>query len=198
MTLANQLTLARACLGLLTFLCLWTKHPPYFVLALLLYTAAVLTDWIDGYIARKTHSVSLFGAMADPVADKVLVLGALIAFLHIGSLHIPSWAVFLMVVRELVVGGLRALAGAQGKMLSAERWGKWKMGVQSLSVLAILTLLVARDAWLVPIPPWAQRSPSALVLLSLAVTWLSAVVYLRQNRQMLRQSWSPPSRTGHP
>src|SRR5258706_9385431 len=131
MTLANQLTLARACLGIVTFACLWADEPYYYPIALLLYVLGTITDWIDGYIARKTHSVSPFGAIADPIADKVLVIGALIAFLRIHQLRIPNWAVFLIVVRELVVGGLRTLAAIQGKILSAEQWGKWKMGVQS-------------------------------------------------------------------
>src|SRR5713226_9705805 len=103
MTLANQLTLARAFMGMLTFACLWTGRPGYFELALVLFLAATATDWTDGYIARKTHSVSPFGAIADPIADKVLVIGALIAFLRVRQLHIPHWAVFLIIVREMAI-----------------------------------------------------------------------------------------------
>lgn len=192
MTLANQLTLARACLGILTFACLWMDQPLYFPVALLLYITATVTDWVDGYIARKTHSVSPFGAIADPIADKVLVIGALIAFLRIPQLRIPHWAVFLIVVRELVIGGLRTLGAIhQGKVLSAEQWGKWKMGVQSGTVMAILLFLVLRDTCRLPIPQWALSFPRDLVLLNLLVTWVSALLYLRHNEGWLKKSWNP-------
>lgn len=195
MTLANQLTLARAFMGILTFGCLWTGRAVFFVLALVLYLAATVTDWIDGYIARKTHSVSPFGAIADPIADKVLVIGALIAFLRVRHLGIPHWAVFLIIVRELAVLGLRTLAAVQGRLLSAERWGKWKMGFQSGCVLAILVYLVARDAWAVPMPDWVPPLPRLLVLATLVVTWASAARYFAQNIGLLRKSWNA-SRSG--
>ena len=191
MTLANQLTLARGVMGILTFGCLWTGRPGYFELALVLYLAATVTDWIDGYIARMTHSVSPFGAIADPIADKVLVIGALIAFLRIHRLDIPAWAVFLIIVRELAILGLRTLAAIQGKLLSAELWGKWKMGIQSGCVLAILAFLVLRDAWHLSMPEWAHALPRTLVLVTLFVTWASALRYLRDNRGLLRKSWNP-------
>lgn len=192
MTLANKLTLARAFLGLIVFVCLWTLRPGLYAVALALYIAATVTDWIDGWIARRTRSVSPFGAMADPVADKVLVIGALIAFLRIDGLDIPHWAVFLIIVRDLVIGGLRALGGAMGKILAAERWGKWKMGVQSACVLIILAQIVARDSLGVPLPEAARALPRTLVLLCVAVTWGSALLYLRQNRQLLQRSWDTP------
>lgn len=193
MTLANQITLARGFLGLLTFACLWVRGPRAYALALALCLAATATDWIDGWVARRTRSVSPFGAMADPIADKVLVIGALIAFLRIRSLDVPHWAVFLIIVRDLVVGGLRTLAGAQGKLLAAERWGKWKMGVQSGCVLAILAYLVAKETLGWSLPPWTRRVPAQLVVCSLLVTWASAALYLRQNLQLLRKSWNLPT-----
>lgn len=194
MTLANQLTLARACLGILTFVCLWTDQPFYFPIALFLYIAATITDWVDGYVARATHSVSPFGAIADPIADKVLVIGALIAFLRIHQLRIPNWAVFLIVVRELVVGGMRTLGAVQGKVLGAEQWGKWKMGVQSGTVLVILLFVVLRDTLVMRIPHWALTIPRDLVILNLLVTWISALLYLRQNKVWLKKSWNPQER----
>lgn len=189
MTLANKLTLARGAMGILTFLCLWTRDPRAYAAALILYLAATVTDWVDGYIARRTASESPFGAMADPVADKILVFGALIAFLHIPGLRIPLWAVFLIVVRDLAVGGLRALAGAQGKVMAAERWGKWKMGVQSGCIIVILLMLVLKATLGVRLPAWTGRLPFALVLASLLLTWASAFLYFRNNLGMLRSSW---------
>jgi CDP-diacylglycerol--glycerol-3-phosphate 3-phosphatidyltransferase len=189
-TLANQLTLFRAFLGILNFVFLWADQASYFPFAFVLYIIAITTDSIDGYIARRTNTVSLFGAIADPVADKILVIGALIGFLRLHELLIPHWAVFLIIVRELTIGGLRTLGAIQGKVMSAEQWGKWKMGVQSGTVLAILLFLMLRDTWHVLIPQWAVSIPRDLVLLNLLVTWISALLYLRQNQGWLKKSWN--------
>lgn len=191
MTLANKLTLARLVLAMLAFACIWTQRPGFYIAALVLYLVATITDWVDGYIARKTQSVSPFGAAADPIADKVLVIGALIAFVRIPGLNIPAWAVFLIVVRELVIGGLRALAGGvKGQVLAADRGGKLKMAVQSVSVLLILLLLVVRSYW--SVPAWLLIVPHHLVLLSMIVSVLSGAQYLYDNRGILRASWNAP------
>jgi CDP-diacylglycerol--glycerol-3-phosphate 3-phosphatidyltransferase len=178
-------------MGLATFACLWTRRPSLYAAALVLYVAATITDWVDGYIARRTGSYTPFGALADPIADKILVLGALIACTHIRWLSIPVWAVFLIIVRELTMGGLRALAGAQGRVLAADRWGKLKMVVQSGSAIAILLLLVLSDTVGLPLPPQLLRLPWALTLLSMGVTVASGGLYLLSNRRLLESSWGP-------
>ncbi|MBI4348803.1 MAG: CDP-diacylglycerol--glycerol-3-phosphate 3-phosphatidyltransferase [Elusimicrobia bacterium] len=197
MTLPNKLTIARLVMGIATFGCLWSLNPALYLAALVLYVAATITDAIDGYIARSTQSSSQFGALADPIADKVLVLGALLACMHIRWLRIPGLAVFLILVRELLIGGLRTLAGVQGRLLSADRWGKWKMGIQSGSVIAILLLLVAVDTFKVRLPKGALHIPAALTWLSSFVTVVSGLVYIRQNWRLLESSWGskPPAAT---
>jgi len=192
MTLANKLTLARAALGLLTFGCIWLRKPAFLQAAFVLFAVATVTDGIDGWLARRTRSVSPFGVIADPIADKVLVIGALIGFLRLRGLLIPHWAVYLIIVRELVIGGVRTLAGAHGRVLAAQRWGKWAMGVQSACVLAILALIVSVPGPAEGRPAWMQSLPAWLVLLCLAVSWASAALYLRQNRRLLQESWEIP------
>ena len=187
MNLANQLTVGRILLALATFIALMRGSPDGHALAFALFLAAIITDWIDGWVARTTHSISAFGKIADPIADKILVLGGLLALTraHVG---IPLWAIFLIIARELLMGGLRALAGAQGKVLSAERWGKWSMAVQSTAVLAIIGFLVARER-LPQVPAPLQQLPYFLTLLCALVAWLSAYLYYRQSRRMLEKSW---------
>ena len=189
MNLANQLTMARIIMALAMFLALMHSSPVWHIAALGLYVAALVTDWVDGYVARLTNTISAFGKIADPIADKILVLGALIALIERRALDIPLWGVFLIVARDLLMGGVRTLAAVQGKVMAAEKWGKWKMGVQSVSVLLMLAILVVTEN--VPsAPAWLSRLPYHLTVLCVAVTWASAYFYYRQSRRMIESSWS--------
>src|SRR5262249_12395279 len=122
MNLANQLTVLRIALGLATFLALTVHSPNAHLAALLMFLAATITDWIDGYVARAMKTISAFGKVADPIADKILIIGVLVALTreHLG---IPLWAVFLIIARELLIGGMRILTTAQGKVPMADTWG---------------------------------------------------------------------------
>lgn len=188
MTLANQLTILRMLLAMAMFMALMLTDRRWHLAALGLFTCAIITDWIDGWVARATNSISTFGKVADPIADKILVVGALIALIRTRELAIPLWGVFLIIARELLVGGLRVLAGSQGKVLAAEKWGKLKMGIQSASVLLMLGVLVLREHELGP--AWLEALPYPLTVLCVLIAWFSAVMYLRQSRDLLEKSWS--------
>ncbi len=187
MNLANKLTMLRIALALAMFLALMADARNYHILALGLFLAALITDWIDGYVARKTHSISAFGKVADPIADKILVLGALVALLSTRELGIPLWGVFLIIARELLIGGIRILASSQGKVPSAEKWGKLKMGIQSAAIGIMLLILILKEWGLAP--PWLVVMPYPLTLICVIVAWQSAYVYLRKSKGMLEQSW---------
>ncbi|HBL18804.1 MAG: CDP-diacylglycerol--glycerol-3-phosphate 3-phosphatidyltransferase [Elusimicrobia bacterium GWA2_69_24] len=192
MTFANKLTLGRVVLALLTFGCLWVRSPALYAAALVFYALAAITDWVDGWIARRTHSVSPFGVLADPIADKILIIGALIAFVRDPLVDVPSWAVFIIIVRELLIGGIRALAALQGVVIAADRGGKWKMAVQSVSVLFIILLLVWRTQGGAEAAPWLDRLPYPLTVLSMVVSLLSGGQYAYNARHMIRKSWNAP------
>lgn len=182
MTLANQITLGRMALTLffLAFLLIdqfWTR-----LLALILFLGAVASDVLDGYVARKTKTTSPFGALADPLADKILIACALIAFVGMKEVKLPAWAVFLIIAREFVIMGLRSLAAAQGRVIAAEKWGKWKMAVQTAFVIFILSWLTFKPF---PIGRW----PFVLILLVLAATWASGIKYLYDWRSLMKESW---------
>lgn len=184
---ANQLTVLRIFLSAAMFLALLSPNSASHWAALGFYLAALVTDGIDGYVARKTHSISAFGKIADPIADKILVLGALIALLKNRALDIPFWGVFLILAREFLLGGLRTLAAAQGKVLAAERWGKWKMGIQSGSVMIMLIIVVASEH--VSLPSWIMTLPYHLTILCVLAAWVSAYLYYRQTRDVIERSW---------
>ena len=187
MNLANQLTMARILMALAMFFGLMQSSPAGHLAALGLFAAALVTDWVDGYVARRTHTTSAFGKIADPIADKILVLGALIALIKNRELDIPLWGVFLILARELLIGGMRTLAAAHGKTVAAERWGKWKMGVQSGAVLVMILILVLNDAGA---PAWLSRLPYHLTVLCVVAAWSSAYFYYRQTRGVITSSWS--------
>lgn len=194
MTLPNKVTVGRLLLALVTFACLWSQRPALYLAAFWFCAVAVATDWVDGWLARRRGEVSPFGAMADPLADKVLVIGCLTAFVRDPHVEVPAWTVFLIVVRELLIGGLRGLAALQGVLISADRGGKWKMGVQSAAVLLLLALVAGRSrGWL---PPAEAGDPAAwaLSVLAAAVALWSGANYLYNGRQVLRRSWSVQER----
>ncbi len=105
-------------------------------IACVLFVVAALSDFIDGYIARRYRQVTSLGKFLDPLADKFLICTALI---ELASLNwIPSWTVHIIVIRELAVTGLRAVAADYGIVLAADTYGKWKTTFQILAVIPLM------------------------------------------------------------
>ncbi len=188
MTLANRLTMLRVVLAVAVFFLLLAEGLKPHVTAFALFLAAIVTDWLDGWLARRTGTTSPFGKVADPIADKILVLGTFIALIRTKDLDIPLWAVFLMIARELLIGGVRVLAGAQGKVLAADKGGKIKMVVQSVAVLILVGAVCLQDAGLAP--AWLPKTAAPLTVLCVILSFSSLWSYLRQSRAMLEKSWS--------
>ena len=135
MNLPNKLTLLRiimipVCLGL------WAAGLP--IGAAAVFALAAITDFLDGYIARKQNIVTVFGKFADPVADKVLVLTAMIFLCFDGIL--PAWAVSVVAARELMVDGLRLVCAGKGNVIAAGWLGKIKTNLQFFCVLSGMLL----------------------------------------------------------
>lgn len=191
MTLANRLTLLRIALAVAVMLALSTASEAWHLAAFFLFAAATITDWIDGYVARKTHSTSVFGKVADPIADKILVMGTFIALIRTRELDIPVWGVFLILARELLIGGLRILESSQGRVAGAEPWGKWKMGVQSGALLLMLLILSVSEYLGASVTPsWVLQIPYYLTVLCVGMAWGSAYFYFQQSRKTLEKTWS--------
>ncbi|AGH95597.1 CDP-diacylglycerol--glycerol-3-phosphate 3-phosphatidyltransferase [Pseudobdellovibrio exovorus] len=101
-------------------------------IAAILFTAASITDYYDGYYARKLNAVSNLGKFLDPVADKILVSGILILLLQRGQ--IDPWLIILIITRDTIVAGVRAAASADGIVIAAQTAGKWKAAIQMISI----------------------------------------------------------------
>ena len=169
---------------------------------IIIYIVAASTDWVDGKIARETNTITPFGAIVDPFVDKILVIAAFFAFVSIRPLNVPIWAVFLILLRELMVSNLRAIAALDGKVMAAERWGKFKTVVQMSAIGVILfVILVMHLSQL--LHGTAQHVcqiifltlinfPYAVTAIAAVITWVSAISYLRNNWDLLKKSWSLP------
>ncbi|WP_072697730.1 CDP-diacylglycerol--glycerol-3-phosphate 3-phosphatidyltransferase [Desulfovibrio litoralis] len=139
---ANQITMFR--MFVVPIIVLFMYIPGVFSdwIALFLFTIASLSDLIDGHIARKENIVTSFGKFLDPLADKILVTSVLIVLVDLG--RVPAWVVILILCRELMVTGLRAVAASDGIVVAADRFGKLKTILQ---LIALGFLIVYREVW---------------------------------------------------
>ncbi|MGH9765303.1 MAG: CDP-diacylglycerol--glycerol-3-phosphate 3-phosphatidyltransferase, partial [Blastocatellia bacterium] len=142
MNLPNTLTLSRIFVVPLLVVVMLTRIPgnwlgvPQQVIGLALFIGASLTDWLDGYFARRRGQVSTLGILLDPIADKLLISAAFISLVE--NRLAPAWAVVIIIGREFAVTGLRSIAAAEGFTIAATKKAKFKM----LSQVVAITLLI--------------------------------------------------------
>ena len=170
MNLPNQLTILRV-LMIPVCLLLWALGYP--IPAAAVFALAAATDFLDGYIARKQNIVTTFGKFADPVADKILVLTAMIFLCADGCL--PAWAVCIVAARELMVDGLRLVAVGKGNVIAAGWLGKIKTNLQFFCVLS--AMLLPRGHWL---------TLTLAVLMAVMTVW-SGAQYFWASREVFRE-----------
>ncbi len=202
MTLANRITMSRMGLSLVIFALILAGSLWAEISALVLLTIASISDGIDGAIARRTMTTTPFGAIADPFADKILVMSVFLAFASIPSLGVPLWAVFIILLRELTISTLRVLAALNGEVMKAEQSGKIKTTIQLIAAFTIMTLLII-DTWAktTPMPAPLDLLPALtpaivwwLTIIAAAFTLFSGALYLYNHRQLLRKSWTERKR----
>lgn len=134
--LPNIITLCRiACVPVVVGL-LFSDSREMGFFAALIFSAASVTDWLDGYLARKWEIVTVMGKFLDPLADKLIVMAALIMLIPLG--RVPAWAVFLIIARETLVTGLRSVASSEGIVIAASDLGKYKTIFQMVAIIALL------------------------------------------------------------
>ena len=183
MNLANKLTISRIVLAGIFILFLFIKGPGAKFMAMTIFLTACITDYYDGYIARKANSITSFGKLMDPIADKILVLGAFLAFVQMNV--IPAWMVIIIITREFVITGIRILALSQKKVLAAESGGKHKTVSQMVAVIAILIFLIIKE--LKFSFRHMENFETALYLLmitTVAMTLTSGISYMIRNKDI--------------
>lgn len=134
--LANKITLIRIFSAPLIVGLMYFPSKITCLIAMLVFIAACLTDFLDGLVARRGNMVTTFGKFLDPLADKVLIASVLIMLVHLG--WAPAWVVILILVRELTITGLRAAAMEQGLVIAADRFGKMKTVLQILALCPLI------------------------------------------------------------
>ena len=144
-------------------------------ISLIIFVAASITDWFDGYLARKNHLVTNFGKFMDPLADKLLVCSAMICMIELGRL--PAWFVIIIIGREFIISGFRLIAAENGIVIAANYWGKFK--TVSQMIMIILLILHFDD-----ISVFAVLE-QIFIWISLALTVISLMTYIWQNRNVL-------------
>jgi CDP-diacylglycerol---glycerol-3-phosphate 3-phosphatidyltransferase len=169
----NVLTLLRILAVPVIVVALLGETPNGDALAAGVFALAALTDGLDGYIARRRQDVTTFGKLVDPLADKLLIIAALVSLVSLGRL--AAWVAMVIIARELAVTGLRAVAVEQGVVISASWLGKLKTMLQVASVFALII-------WN-PSPTWVD----VLVYLAVAVTVISGADYFFGLRRRLEE-----------
>jgi CDP-diacylglycerol--glycerol-3-phosphate 3-phosphatidyltransferase len=168
LNLPNALTLSRIFLTPFLVVILLTKIDGKEIYGVGIFVIAALTDYLDGYFARKRNQVTAIGKLLDPIADKLLVSSAFISLVELNLA--PSWMVVIIVGREFAVSGIRSIAASQGYVMPANMLGKMKTVCQ---ICTIVVLIVA-DTY---IEPW-ERFGRFLLWVTVGISLVSAVNYL--------------------
>jgi CDP-diacylglycerol--glycerol-3-phosphate 3-phosphatidyltransferase len=193
MNLPNKLTVSRFALTALFLWALFSSFRLNNTLALFFFSAAGFTDFFDGKIARNRGLITNFGILMDPLADKILICSAFVAFVESTHLNpnapvkVAAWMVIVIVARELAITGLRLLAASKGVVLAAEKFGKHKAVSQIVTINALL-IVDACQEWPVSLKnffaPWTPAFAEIMLWLTVALTAASGAIYLWRNREI--------------
>jgi len=136
LNLPNMLTMFRVVLIPVVLVFVYNENRINSLIATGLFTVASLTDFLDGWLARKKNLITVLGKFLDPLADKLLVMSTLVMLIPFG--RIPAWVVVLLLTREISITGLRSIASSEGMVIAASQGGKWKTAFQLLGILGLL------------------------------------------------------------
>src|SRR5579863_5317939 len=179
MNLPNKLTISRFVFTFVFLIAMFTQFKYHETVALAFFVAGGISDFLDGQIARSRKLITNFGILMDPLADKIMVCSAFIAF--VGLNWISAWMVIIIVARELAITGLRLLAASKNVVLAAEGYGKHKTISQIVAIIALLVLDACKE-W----PPavqnifagWGPMFTNIMLWVTVVLTAVSGLIYL--------------------
>jgi CDP-diacylglycerol--glycerol-3-phosphate 3-phosphatidyltransferase len=167
-TTPNQITLLRIAFVPVVVGMLMVKHEPWDFWAAWVFVVASITDYFDGYIARKQQIITVYGKLMDPLADKFLVVSSLVMLQELGRIH--PVVVILLICREMAITSLRALASAEGLIIAASDSAKWKTATQMVAI----PFIMGRVLWGIPL----VTTGNVLLYISLGISLWSAKDYI--------------------
>lgn len=194
MNLPNKLTVLRMILVPFFVLAILWPFPHHFLIALIIFGAASYTDHLDGMLARKNNQITDFGKFMDPLADKILVISALVCFVSLGLCDV--WLVLLIIAREFMVTSIRLVAAGKGSVIAANNWGKAKTVSQIVAICVILLLQYIGELGGLGLVGFVTEKMAVLfwgigeVFLAIATFFavLSGLIYLKQNWDIVKNA----------
>lgn len=194
MNLPNKLTVLRMILVPFFVLALLWPFPHHYLIALIIFGAASYTDHLDGMLARKHNQITDFGKFMDPLADKILVISALVCFVSLGLCDV--WLVLLIIAREFMVTSIRLVAAGKGSVIAANNWGKAKTVSQIVAICVILLLQYIGELGSLGLVGFVTEEMAVLfwgigeVFLAIATFFavLSGLIYLKQNWDIVKNA----------
>ena len=182
MNLPNKLTLLRVCM--IPFFVVFARMESFNmqVAAVVIYILACITDALDGHLARSRNLITDFGKFMDPIADKLLVMSALVVLTAQGRM--PDWVCILMLAREFIVSGFRLVAVEGGRVIAAGPLGKLKTVFQMISTIALMLLVPVEGAPL--LGNAGVIAANALMYVALALTVVSGADYIIRNKDCIK------------
>lgn len=179
MNLPNKLTILRvAMIPIFIVFMFWESIPYSNWIAGAIFILACITDFFDGYLARKYNLITTFGKFMDPLADKLLVCAALICFVADTSCPLPAWVVIIIISREFIISGFRFVAAERGIVIAASYWAKIKTTVQ---MIMSIVLIFDINHQVVYVVEWI------LIYAAMILTVVSLIEYLYKNREVLKE-----------
>lgn len=196
MNLPNKLTISRMVMIPVFIVFFYVNFPGHNFVALAIFIIASLTDLLDGKIARKYNLVTNLGKFLDPIADKVLVLAALVVFLtrpYVFVANLGDWAliaagcgVAIILAREIIVSGFRMVAASAGVVIAADIFGKYKTVTQDISVVVLLIGMGIAEFTSHIVGQIVNYVGLAFFAVSVILTIVSGINYLVKNREVLK------------
>jgi CDP-diacylglycerol--glycerol-3-phosphate 3-phosphatidyltransferase len=183
----NKLTVARIIATPFFMAAMLIEFEHHFLVALILFAAASVTDLIDGKMARKHNLITDFGKFLDPLADKMLTTAAFLGFIELQIGHGITWIAFIVLLREFLITSLRLISSGKGKVIAANMWGKCKTVSQ---MFAIVFVLAAQ--YIMSVTETSAQLETVYSVATDIVLWVSAVltvisglVYVKQNKDFI-------------
>jgi CDP-diacylglycerol--glycerol-3-phosphate 3-phosphatidyltransferase len=197
LNLPNLITLTRiALIPVFLYFTYYESRVDSFIAAMV-YAVTSATDFLDGWVARRKNLVTVIGKFLDPLADKLIVMAALVMLVHLG--RVQAWVVIAVMAREFIVTGLRTIAMSEGIVIAAGQEGKYKTALQLIAItFLLLHYTYPIDAWVFTFDLDANRVGTWILYLSLFFSVLSAVLYFRSFVRVVYSDEGAPARTPAP